>query len=221
MIPGMSSFMKIFAVILGLLMAGSVIAGGQAAAYQDLQSYSKISSYLSNRTTTGSYLESLMERAAGDSTTGSATLPVPTISTMDSSKISEILKQRTIRINYRTYSGPTLSEEEAARIAISAIEQSFGCDTTFRVTSARLGSSAPAYATMNPCWYMNLEGRYTNLAGCPICMASYSQNGRTVYACACPSGIVVLDAVTGEVQMVSHVMCLGHFFENGEIAPFY
>jgi hypothetical protein len=113
-----------------------------------------------------------------------------------------------------------LSEEEATRIAISAMEQSYRCDTDFTVTSARLGSSAPAYATMNPCWYFTVEGRYTNLAGCEICTAYLRPDGTTIYGCSCPSGIVVLDAVTGEVQLVDHVMCYGHYLENGEPEPF-
>jgi hypothetical protein len=100
------------------------------------------------------------------------------------------------------------------------MEQSFGCNTEFWVTSARLGSSAPAYATMNPCWYMILGGRYTSLAGCEFCMVYPRPDGPTIYGFACPSGIVVLDAVTGEVQMVDHSMCYGHYLENGEPEPF-
>jgi hypothetical protein len=68
---------------------------------------------------------------------------------------------------------------------------------------------------------MTLEGRYTNLAGCEICTAYPGQDGRTMYGCPCPSGIVVLDAVTGDVRMVDHVMRYGHYFENEEFSPLF
>jgi hypothetical protein len=51
--------MWIAVAILGVILVSFLLIGSQEAAYQDLQSYSKISSYLQNHNKTASYLEPL------------------------------------------------------------------------------------------------------------------------------------------------------------------
>jgi hypothetical protein len=106
-----------------------------------------------------------------------------------------------------SYPKEMISEEEAKNVALSRMQVGYSCPVQMSVTEARLGSSVPAYATKNPCWYITINGYFTNPAECSCCFGFMDNNGNIVgYGCNPVGGLVVIDAVNGEVQMVSHYL---------------
>ena len=106
-----------------------------------------------------------------------------------------------------SYPKEMISEEEAKNVALSRMQVGYSCPVQMSVTEARLGSSAPAYATKNPCWYITINGYFTNPAECSCCFGFMDNDGNIVgYGCFPVGGLVVIDAVNGEVQMVSHYL---------------
>jgi len=107
----------------------------------------------------------------------------------------------------RSYPKEMISEEEAKNVALSRMQVGYSCPVQMSVTEARLGSSAPAYVTKNPCWYITINGYFTNPAECSCCFGFMDNNGNIVgYGCNPVGGLVVIDAVNGEVQAVSHYL---------------
>jgi hypothetical protein len=117
---------------------------------------------------------------------------------------SPVLRKSTNYLPGWLYPGDMISEVEAIDIALSNMEAAYTCPVQLKATSARLGTSALVYTPSRPWWYIDIEGNYVNPAGCSGCWGYADKNGNIAgYGCTSVGGSVVIDAITGEVQMVS------------------